>query len=48
MHNKVLEIKQNTLTRMSSTDTFISKATTKYNYSTGRKNFKGEEKTERS
>lgn len=47
IYNKVLEIKKNTLTRMSSADTFLSKETTKCNYSTGRKILKGEEKTER-
>lgn len=47
IYNKVLEIKKNTLTRMSSADTFISKETTKYNYSTGRKNFKGGEGIEK-
>lgn len=40
IYNKVLEIKKSTLTRMSSADTFISKETTKYNYSSGRKNLK--------
>jgi hypothetical protein len=48
IYNKVLEIKKNTLTRMSSADTFISKQTTKYHYSTGRKFSKGRERTERS
>lgn len=36
IHNKAVEIKKTTLTRMSSTDNFISKKTTKYNYSIGR------------
>ena len=47
IYNKVLEIKKNILTRMSSADTFISKETTKYNYSTGRTFFKDGEKIER-
>lgn len=37
IYNKVFEIKKNTLTRLSSADTFISKETTKYDHSTGRK-----------
>lgn len=47
IYNKVLAIKKNTLTRMSIADTFISKETTKYNYSTGRTFLKGREKRER-
>ena len=47
IYNKVLEIKKNILTRMSSEDTFISKETTKYNYSTGRTFLKDGEKIER-
>lgn len=34
--NKAVEIKKTTMTRMSSTDNFISKKTTKHNYRTGR------------
>lgn len=47
IHNKAVEIKKTTLTKMSSTDNFISKKTTKYNYSIGRTFFLKEERTER-
>ena len=43
----VLEIKKIILTRMSSADTFISKETTKCNYSTGRTFLKDGEKIEK-
>lgn len=43
IHNKAVEIKKTSLTRMSSTDNFISKKTTKYNYSIGRTFFKKRE-----
>lgn len=46
IYNKVLEIKENTLTRMSSADTFMSKERTKYNHITGRKFFKAWERTQ--
>lgn len=47
IYNTLLEIKENTLTRMSNADTSISKETTKYNYSTGRKFLKRGKRTER-